>query len=163
MADAKTKTISGLQFEITQPYAPGHVINEAEARVLNQTRSENIGNNVRKALDALKDEDGSITKANMKKAEEIVADADKEYVFTLSNVGTSRVTDPLEREIRSLAVSVVNANIKDAGKTIKEYKAQEGGEERYEQLVEQVMGMEAVIARAKESLAAKQSLTGIKL
>ena len=43
----KSKIIDGLSFEISQPYAAGQTINEAEAKALNQVRSENIGNNLR--------------------------------------------------------------------------------------------------------------------
>jgi hypothetical protein len=50
MPETKTKTIEGKNFEISQPYEEGHVITAIEARVLNQTRSENIGNNVRAKL-----------------------------------------------------------------------------------------------------------------
>ena len=45
---SKTITILGEKFEITAPYAEGQTLTAVEARVLNQTRAENIGNNLRK-------------------------------------------------------------------------------------------------------------------
>ena len=41
----KNIMIAGVTFAILAPYAAGHTLTEAEARVLNQTRSENIRNN----------------------------------------------------------------------------------------------------------------------
>ena len=44
----KTISISGQAFDVSTPYAAGHTLTEAEAKVLNQTRAENIGNNFRR-------------------------------------------------------------------------------------------------------------------
>ena len=160
----KETTISGLTFEISQPYVEGEfTLSAGEAAVLNQTRRENIGNSVRKALDALKAEDGSITAENIEKASALVAEKNETYEFTVGSVGTSRVTDPLERECMALAQSVVLNNLKGASTTVKAYKEAEGGEEKYNALVAQVMEMPEVKTAAKANLAARSGLTDIKL
>ena len=167
MADTETKTktvtIAGISFEIGQPFDEGHTCSAAEAKVLNQVRAENIGNNVRKRINELKDEEGNIDAAGSKTAVKLVAEVDEGYEFTLATVGARRVTDPLEREILSLARSVVANNIKESGKTVKDFREAEGGEERYAQLIEQVSEMDAVKDAAKQQLQAKSGLTELKL
>lgn len=164
MADTKIITIAGNRFEVTAPYDEGHVVTAAEAKVLNQVRGENLGNNLRKQIDALKNEAGELDKAATKEAQKLVTEADATYEFTLATAGARRSTDPLEKEIKSLATSVVNNNIKEQkGMTVKAFKAEEGGEERYAELVAQVSEMPQVIERAKAMLAEKSALTDIKL
>jgi hypothetical protein len=49
--------IMGLQFEVRAPYCAGHLCTAGEARALNQTRLENIRNNL-----AAKAKQGALTK-----------------------------------------------------------------------------------------------------
>jgi hypothetical protein len=49
-------TIQGVVFSAPSPYAVGHVLNENEASVLNQTFSENLRNNFAPKLKAVIDE-----------------------------------------------------------------------------------------------------------
>ena len=83
------KTINGISFEISTPYSEGHVLTEAEAKALNQTRSENIGNNLRAKIKEMQ-EAGESEDA----IAAIVAEKDAEYVFTLASVSASRKLDP---------------------------------------------------------------------
>ncbi len=106
MPESKTKTINGVNFEISQPYTEGHVINEAEARVLNQTRSENIGNNVRAKLKELIE-----AAATPEALAQLVAEKDAEYVFTLANVGEGRRLDPYEKEAEKIARDLLKAKL----------------------------------------------------
>ena len=160
----KDITISSVGFTISMPYAAGPIeLTEAEAKTLNQTRLENIGNNLRKQIDALKSEDGTMTDEAQAEAQALVAERDANYIFTVGSVGTSRVTDPLAKECMTLAKGVVLDNIKANDMTLKAYREQEGGEEKYNDLVAQVMEMPAVIAAAKANLAGRSGLTDIKL
>ncbi len=110
---SKTKTIQGFNFEISQPYEAGHVLTEAEARVLNQTRSENIGNNVRAKLKE-QIEAGATPEA----LAQIVYERDAEYVFTLANVGESRKLDPYEAEAQKIAREMLKAHLGQTGRKL---------------------------------------------
>ncbi|MCB1838493.1 MAG: hypothetical protein KDH99_12825, partial [Alcanivoracaceae bacterium] len=84
---SKTISILGVEVEISTPYAEGHTISEAEAKALNQTRAENIGNNFRKRI---KDSKEGVEGAEP--MEKILADLaayDASYVFTLAAAGGS--------------------------------------------------------------------------
>lgn len=109
----KTKTINGLNFEISQPYAEGHTINEAEARVLNQTRSENIGNNVRAKLKEMAEAGNS-----PEEMAALVAERDAEYVFTLGNVGEGRRLDPYEKEAEKIARELLRSHLASTGRKL---------------------------------------------
>lgn len=109
----KTKTINGINFEISQPYEAGHTITEAEARVLNQTRSENIGNNVRAKL-----KEQIEAGASQDVLAQIVAERDAEYVFTLANVGESRKLDPYEAEAAKIAREMLKAHLGQTGRKL---------------------------------------------
>jgi len=108
-----SKTINGVAFEISQPYAEGHVITEAEARVLNQTRSENIGNNLRAKLKEMAD-----AGASEAELQALVAEKDAEYVFTLSNARASRVLDPVEKEANKIARELLKDHLAQTGRKL---------------------------------------------
>lgn len=123
----KTLTIYGIAAAITAPYAEGHVLNAAEAKVLNQTRAENISNNVRKAVGELRNEAGEFTEEATAKAIALIQDADAKYVFTLTNVGSGRkVVDPVEREAIAIAKAGLTAKLKERGTTPKAYDEENG-------------------------------------
>lgn len=116
----KTLNIYGLAFEISTPYAEGHVLTAAEAKAMNQVRAENIGNNVRGQIDKLRS-DGQFPEGAEAKAREIVAKADAEYVFNLASVGAGRkVLDPVEREARMLATDKIKAHLKTTNRSMKD-------------------------------------------
>lgn len=119
----KQITIQGVEFTVSAPYAEGHQISEAEAKALNQVRSENIRNNQAKLVKAAKEEFGE------ELSEDIIADLqnqitayDEGYEFTLASVGGGRKTrDPYEAEALKIARDAVTAKIKDTGKRVKDY------------------------------------------
>lgn len=141
----KTKMISGLSFEISQPYAEGHVCTAAEAKALNQVRSENIGNNLRDVVKKAQ-EAGDLTGLAEK-----VATYDAEYIF---NVSTARVpVDPVEKEAVRIATGLVKdalankgmkINVAPAGYTDETWKA------KIEDEIERVSGLDNVIKVAKK-------------
>lgn len=113
MADTKQKTINGLVFEVSQPYAEGHTISDIEAKVLNQVRAENIGNNVRAKLKEMQEAGESEDAMRA-----LVAEKDSEYVFTAGNVGEGRKLDPYEREAEKLARELLKEHLAASGRKL---------------------------------------------
>lgn len=146
----KEITIQKHAFTVTAPYAEGHTITEAEAAALNQTRHENIRNNMaRKIKDMLGDAE-TLTEEQMAEMVETVAEYDASYEFTLASVGGARKTkDPIDVEAGKIARAHVNAKIKEAGHTLTDFKSTDEGKAKYDAAVEKVMAMEAVQAEAK--------------
>lgn len=113
MSEPKDKLIGGIKFSISQPYDEGHVCTQAEARALNQTRSENIGNNVRAKLKEMQDAG--------KSAEELaafVSEIDQNYVFNLASVSAARKMDPYEREAEKIAKELLKAHLATTGRKL---------------------------------------------
>jgi hypothetical protein len=116
----KEITIQGLSFTVATPYAEGHVVTEAEAKALNQTRSEAVRNNMASVVKAAKGEDETV--ADMDALIAAVAEYDAAYQFTLASVGGGRkTTDPVEAEALRLARSAITAQLKAAGRKVKDY------------------------------------------
>jgi hypothetical protein len=111
MSDTTNKeiTIQGVAFTVTQPYAEGHVVTEAEAKALNQTRSENIRNNMAKAVKDAKAEHGdTLPEDVLTSLGQAVSEYDKAYVFTLASVGGGRKSrDPVEVEAGKIARAAI--------------------------------------------------------
>lgn len=164
MPDSKTKEImiQGVLVTVSQPYEAGHTITEAEARALNQTRAENIGNNVRgKVKEMLESENGNVEKV-AKPVQELVAQKDAEYEFTLASVGgggSSRL-DPLTKECRSIARDFVHRKIKESGKTLKEYKEANGDDSINEKIME-VAENPKIVEVAKKNLKQREQLADL--
>lgn len=153
----KTKLINGLSFEVAQPYEAGQTINEAEAKTLNQVRSENIGNNLRNQIKTAQEEGKS--EADIAK---IVAEYDASYVFTLASVSASAKYTPEERAARSMAREVVKAKLAETGKklnVVPEGLTKEEWDAKIEAAVEKVAGSEVVIKAAKKAVAEKANRT----
>src|SRR5690606_27986717 len=91
MPEPKNKKIGDHVFPISQPYEEGHTLTAIEAKVLNQVRAENIGNNVRKKVQEL------LAEGKTAEAEALVAEKDREYQFTEAAAGgSSRTMVPAE-------------------------------------------------------------------
>jgi hypothetical protein len=82
--------IMGLQFEVRAPYSAGHLCTAGEARALNQTRLENIRNNL-----AAKAKQGALTQEY---GDTYIAS----YEFG-ERTGGSRTHDPIEAEALEIA------------------------------------------------------------
>lgn len=115
MADAKEITILDQTFTITMPYDAGHTCTEAEAKVLNQTRRENIGNNFRKRVQALIDGEEGVTLEGL---QEEFAKIDAEYVFTLATAAAAQKFTPVEREARKIAREYIKQELDKQGQKI---------------------------------------------
>lgn len=151
--ETKSKIIHGVAFDITQPYAEGHVVTVAEARALNQVRSENIGNNVREKLKELLDAGDTAG------ATALVAARDAEYVFNMSSGSASVRRDPIENEARKVARDYIKASLAESGRKFSvapEGETAESWGEKIEAEIERISADENVLKIAKKNVADKQ-------
>lgn len=147
----KTISISGQPFEISAPYTAGHVLTEAEAKSLNQTRAENIGNNFRTAVKKAIDEN------KLDEVKAAIAKYDAEYAFSMTQARTP--IDPLEAEAFKIAKEFVKNKIAEkTGKTVKAYLEIDGNQAKYDANVEKIAAQEDTIKEAKKRLAAKKKI-----
>lgn len=162
MPEAKAKIINGETFQISQPYIAGHILTEIEAKVLNQVRSENIGNNMREsvkeALEAREKGDGSKYDA----LAGLVAAYDAEYTFASGGGGgTSRKLDPIEREAKALAEAYVREDLKKKGRTWKQVPEGLTEDEwvaKRDAVVENLMASEGILKLAKQRVQQKSKV-----
>ena len=154
MPEPKTKTIEGRNFEISQPYEEGHVLTAIEARVLNQTRSENIGNNVRAKLkEAIEQnaDDAALTA--------LVAEVDAAYAFTAAGTRATARLDPYEREARKIARELLRSHLAGTGRKLTvapEGTTEEEWNEKIEAEVDRIATTEQVLEAAKKEVDAKK-------
>lgn len=152
--ETKTKTIEGKNFEISQPYQEGHTISAIEARVLNQTRSENIGNNVRAKLKAAIEEgQGDDALAAL------VAEVDSAYEFTAAGTRAAAKLDPYEREARKMARELLRAHLAESGRKLTvapDGVTQEEWDEKIEAELDRISTIDSVIDAAKKEVDARK-------
>lgn len=147
----KTISISGQPFEISAPYAAGHVLTEAEAKSLNQTRAENIGNNFRTQVKK------AIEEGKLDEVKAAIAKYDSEYVFSMTQARTP--IDPIEAEAFKIAKEFVKNKIAEkTGKTLKAYLEIEGNQAKYDANVEKVASQDDTLKEAKKRVAAKKKI-----
>lgn len=154
MPEAKTKTINGVAFEISQPYEEGHTLTAIEARVLNQTRSENIGNNARAKLKEMQENGAS--EAEM---QQLVAELDAEYEFTAAQARAGAKLDPYEREARKKARELLKAHLAETGRKLTvppEGVSQEEWDEKIEAETDRIAAMPEIVKAAKQDVDARQ-------
>jgi hypothetical protein len=147
------KTINGLQFEISEPYAEGHTVSAIEARVLNQTRSENIGNNARAKIKEMQEAGNSEAEIA-----EYVSGLDSNYQFTAAGVSASRRLDPVEREAVKIARDLLRAHLAQSGRKLTvapEGMTDDEWDDKVSTEVERIAGLDEVLAAAKKNVAAK--------
>lgn len=142
----RTTGIAGHDFEVNQPYAAGHVISEIEAKVLNQTRAENVGNNMRATVKEMLEKNESLDAIRAK-----IAEYDAQYNFSMGGGGGRAPIDPLEKEIRRLAKAMVHDSIRANGKKLKDYT-----DEQLEGAYDRAAQRDDVRAEAQKNLKAAQ-------
>lgn len=140
-------TIAGHSFTLDTPFEAGHVLNEAEASVLNQTWLENIRNNTAKHVKKAVEDGEDPTK--------IVEDYASSYQFGVRVAGTGavRTADPVEREALKIAKAEVKAALAKKKLTAPKEKVLElahGFLEKYPSIRE----------KAAEIVAARKSVAG---
>lgn len=149
------KTINGLQFEISEPYAEGHTISAIEARVLNQTRSENIGNNLRAKIKEMQESDT----ASEQDIYDLVAELDSRYEFTAAGVSASRKLDPVEKEAVKIARDLLKSHLAADGRKLTvapEGVTEEEWDDKVAAEIERIASLEEVVKAAKKAVDAKQ-------
>jgi thiamine monophosphate synthase len=165
MPEAKSKVIDGDSYMISQPYEAGHVINEIEARVLNQTRAENIGNNVRSTLKELKaqaEAEGWTEKKLTNALVKVVEELDASYVFTAAATRSSAKLDPVEKEARKQARELLKEYLAQTGRKLTvppEGITEEEWAETIESEVDRIAAIPEVMEAARETVMARQSRT----
>jgi len=160
---AITLSLFGLSFEISAPYGEGHVCTGAEARTLNQTRKENIGNQLRKKIEALQTETtdaetGAVSKVFTEEAKTqaaaLVAAVDAEYTFALGASSAGRTpVDPVEKEAHVIAKAKVTEAILKKGLKLKDY-----GKEAFAAKVAEVAQLPKVVAEAQRRVKQRSNL-----
>lgn len=138
----KTISISGEKFEVSEPYAEGHLISAIEAKVLNQTRAENIGNNFRSEVKEALTNGHDLTEVRGK-----LAEYDGQYTFSMGG-STRQPVDPVEREARKIARDAIKAQLASEGRKISEID-----KERLEAAIDQVAVQDDVLKLAKKRVA----------
>lgn len=119
----KTITIQGLNFEVSTPYEAGHVITDAEAKALNQTRLENIRNNMARFVKAeqAQTDEAELDPEAIERLQAKLIDYDTNYVFNLASVGGGRkLTDPVDAEAAKIARAEITRQLRAAGRLVKE-------------------------------------------
>jgi hypothetical protein len=164
MSNQKTMTVQGVSVEVSQPYKVGHPVTEAEAAALNQTRAENIGNNLRKVVKDLLEVEGATTDTVQSDAQKAVTAYDGEYKFTMASVGggsTARL-DPLAKECRVVARNFIGMKLKEKGISQKDYLA-EKGEDAIKLKIMELIDNPQIVAAAKKSLAERAKMASVEL
>ncbi len=154
MPEPKTKTIEGRNFTSSQPYEEGHVLTAIEARVLNQTRSENIGNNVRGKLKEAIEQGASDDELTA-----LVAEVDAAYACTAAGTRAAARLDPYEREARKIARELLKAHLAESGRKLTvapDGSTQEEWDEKIEAEVDRIATMDTVLEAAKKEVDAKK-------
>lgn len=163
MPDAKIFSILEIEgFSAGQPYAEGHTINAAEAKVLNQVRKENLANNFRSAVQDFKDGKPDAAKSEQELLAAF-ATLDAEYAFTLTNAGGSRKLEPWEREARSLVRPELKAAIAADPEFEAQFKAMSEQDQKdwFDAKLDEIIEANADVQKlAKKTVADRQKAAG---
>lgn len=109
-------TVRGVSVEIDEPYNEGHVCTNGEADALNQTRKENVRNNVVSSADRIEEKESrKLSEAEIQK---MVTDYAADYQF---GVRQSVTRDPVEAEAMDAARGIVRDAIRKKGLSLKEF------------------------------------------
>lgn len=161
MPETKPKVINGLSFDILQPYAAGHILTEIEAKVLNQTRAENVGNNVRQRIKDMQ-EGGTEAYPNPVSEDEIrayVSSFDAEYEFRTPSEGAGKSRDPYEVEARKIARELLKEHLASTGRKITvapEGLTEDEWKEKVDTEIDRIASTPNVLAAAKKNVDAKK-------
>ena len=159
MPETRPKIINGISFDITQPYIAGYILTDLEAKVLNQTRSENVGNNVRQKIkDMQEPEDGSAPAAEADIIA-MVAAFDANYEFRTASEGSGKSRDPSEVEARKIARELLKEHLASTGRKLTvtpEGLTNDEWKDKVDQEVDRIASSDNVLAAAKKNVDAKK-------
>lgn len=153
-SNVKEISIHDQIFSVPAPFSEGHVITAIEAKVLNQTRAENIANNFRKrvkaALDGVPLKEGEKPETMEAVAAALAAYADT-YTFAMPSSGGREPVDPVEREALKIARAAIKDALTKAGKKIKDID-----EDKLEAAIEAAAQKEEIVKEAKRRVNAQK-------
>jgi hypothetical protein len=161
MPETRPKVINGISFDISQPYEAGHVLTEIEAKVLNQTRSENVGNNVRQRIKDMQ-EGGTDAFPEPQSEDAIrayVADFDANYEFRTASEGAGKSRDPYEVEARKLARDLLKEHLAGSGRKTNvtpEGMTDDEWKDKVDTEIDRIASLPNVLAAAKKTVDAKR-------
>lgn len=154
--ERKEITIAGHNFLVAQPYAAGHVVNDAEAKALNQVRAENIRNNMATKV-KLAFGDAPTEEINADTIGQIVTEYDAAYEFTLASVGGGRKSvDPVESEARKLATAILTQALRQKGTTLKAMR--ERNPDAIDAKIAEIAERADVVKQAKANVKAREAM-----
>lgn len=152
---SRTISVYGVTANIDEPYAEGHTINAAEAKALNQTYAEAVGNNTRSQLKKLLPEgEKAMPEAQHAEARKIIEDYNKDYEITLASTTTRTTLDPVEKEAKKIASDLIKGKMKADGIALKDVD-----KDKLNEKIATVMQNEKVIAAAKKAVAARSKVS----
>ena len=95
-------TIKGQIFDIADDptIAPGVPLTEGMAATLQQTRRENIRNNMAKKVEEALNGSGDLPAGKFDELQKMIVEYAAKYEFGVRQAGAPRVTDPVEKEAR---------------------------------------------------------------
>lgn len=143
-------TIQGETFEIATPYVAGPIeLSEAEAATLNQTRIENIRNNLAGKIKSLKEKNLSLDSAaegdeQGRTYRAIFTEYADSYEFGVRAASTREPVDPVQREARRIAKEMLAGALKAKGVKVKDLDP-----DKYEAMVATVAARDEVQKEAK--------------
>jgi hypothetical protein len=157
--EARPKVINGISFMISQPYEAGHVLTDIEARVLNQTRSENVGNNVRQRIKDMQEGTDTVPQADEATIIAYVTEFDAAYEFKSASEGGRTSRDPYETEARKIAKELVKTSLAAKGRKltdVPEGQTKDEWEDKLATEIDRIASSEKVLAAAKKNVDAKR-------
>lgn len=170
------RTIAGYTWTLPIRYFEGHICSAPEARALNQTLGENIGNQFRKKVEAKEKELAleELPEDELKVFSDILWQAAMDYDFASRGTGTSRVMDPLERMARKIAKAEIVETLRTRNTTLKaflaniatnfvkdgasEEEAANAADDKWEDILTRASSQSGVLSEAKRRLKASQKV-----
>ncbi len=144
--------IKQYHFEVSEPFQPGHRLNEAEAQALNGLRAEHIRDNVSKVVSKAlaESQDGALLSPKaLEEVSRAIAQYDSRYNFIFKHEPRAK-RGLLESVVRGLAEEWVEVQLRQQDLTL--------SEEDREKLILQTEQLEPIQTAARERLAVQQSV-----
>lgn len=119
--------IKGYTFNISEPFQAGTIITKGEAQALNNLRTENIANNLRKLVNdqlALLQPGEMIPSPVLEEIQSQITRYDHGYTFVEKHTPKLRLGD-IEAEAREIARERVEAQLRRIGSTLEPEKMEE--------------------------------------
>lgn len=154
-------TIQGITFQVPQPYEAGDILKANEAGALNQTYAENLRNNFANKVKEAKEKAGD-GEVDVDVLQSELDDYAENYEFGV-RTGSGRSGDPVMTEAMDIMRDKVRKAIKKNGGSLKDYKPADISARAKAEFVKNSPAAQAVLALAKERVAAQQDIADVEL